>query len=553
MIRRMIRQQIEGMRRHVVPVLIVLAATTVGQIATLMQQPLVGVQPDTHTYIDTARDLLGWAHIFVEPIRTPGYPGLLAVIFGLAGGIALEAVVFVQVGITVLTLVECYVLIYRLINRRWAACAIVALLGLNLYFLSWERVIYTELLSWWSLVTLFLCYERLVRRPDVVRSLLFGGVALLSIMIRPANLIVPALLLALLVVQLLRAGTLRPAWRQLALATVVVYGGVLGYMGVNRHYWHYFGVTDTTNINLFGKVEEYHLEYLPIDPQYAGIQADTQTFVSSRTDPYDVPDPFQFPGVAPSKKYWQSGYSPMGAYATAVIRRYPGIYLIDSLEDMVTTWQAPAELYAPYGTAPNGAYIPPPSSYNGSMPGITSYLVHYHGYVTTQYEPTWVNMLLLLSTFEQWSYYLLPVLLLCLLVWVWRRPKHIESFVMLAMLATVLVTIAGAAFESYSEFYRLRFPMDWAMIAAAGIVLFEVFSFLFKSGDQARRAARAPSGGVWRQGLIETIASDREVAEHGDEHGDEDGEQPDTLKLPAWHVTAPRTPQKPTSPQERSG
>lgn len=490
------RRLVATLRYHAVPLLIVLAAVAIGQAATLIQQPLAAGPADTHTYVNAARDMLGWANVQVEPIRTPGYVALLALVFVLSGGLHFEPVVFVQAGIAILSILECYVLGYRLTNRRWVACAAAALIAVNLYLLSWERVIYTETLSIWSLVTLFLCYERLVRRVTVPRAVAFGAVALLSIMIRPANLVMPALLVGLLAIQHLRAKTWRPAWRPLLLASVLVYGGVIGYSAFNGYTQHYFGLTDATNVNFFGKVEEYRLEYLPIDPQYAGIQADTLKFVASRPQA-TVPDPFQFPGVAPQKRYWDHHYGPMGAYATAVIWRYPLLYVLHSLGDMPSVCLAPGKFYAIYGAAPDGTITPAADAASGPRPGLTSYFVLGHGYVTTRYEPLWVNALLVISTVEGWSYVLLPLLLVFLLLAVWRAPKQAESFVMLAMLIAVVATVASVAFGAYSEFNRLRVPADWAMIMVTTIVVLHLGAFFARS--KAAATARRRIGSAWRQ------------------------------------------------------
>lgn len=486
----------ERLRYHAIALLIVLLAAAIGQLATLIQQPLAAGPADTHTYVNAALDMLGWAHVLVEPIRTPGYVSLLALVFRLSGGVHFEPVVYVQVGLAILSIVECYVLGYRLTHRRWVACTAAALVAINLYLLSWERVVYSETLSIWSLVTLFLCYERLARGITPLRTVSFSAVAFLSIMIRPANLVVPALLVGLLAVQRLRTQTLRPAWRQLLLATALVYGGVVAYSAFNGYTLHYFGLTDATNINLFGKIEEYRMEFLPIAPQYAGIQADTQAFVATRPQ-VAVPDPFRFPGIAPAKRYWDHQYGAMGAYATAVIRRYALLYAVDSLRDLPLVCLAPGKFYAIYGAAPDGAIVPAADASRGSLPGITSYNILGYGYVTTRYEPLWVNALLVLSTFEQWSYVLLPLLLVFLLVAVWRAPKHVASFVMLAMVMTVVATVASVAFGAYNEFYRLRSPVDWAMFTVTTIVLLHIGSFLI--GTKPIAAARRHFGSAWQR------------------------------------------------------
>src|SRR5262249_31741938 len=103
--------------------------------------------------------------------------------------------------------------------------------------------------------------------------------------------------------------------------------------------------------------------------------------------------------------------------------------------------------------------------------GLNTYLNGGHEFGTPAVnEPVWVTALLDLSTLEQLSYLLLPLLLVGVGLWLWRRPRDVAAFLLLALLGAVLGAMAMAAFGNYAEFYRIRMPMDWAMIAVSGLV-----------------------------------------------------------------------------------
>src|SRR5262249_11313084 len=102
-------------------------------------------------------------------------------------------------------------------------------------------------------------------------------------------------------------------------------------------------------------------------------------------------------------------------------------------------------------------------------------------------EPFWVNGLLLLSSLQEGAYTFLPILLLGLGFWLWRHPRDADAFLLLMLLVMVVGSILLAALGNYAEFYRMRVPMDWAMIAAAGIVLLNLFAAIARKMPAAGR------------------------------------------------------------------
>ncbi|HEX9413783.1 MAG TPA: hypothetical protein VF916_09805, partial [Ktedonobacterales bacterium] len=71
---------------------------------------------------------------------------------------------------------------------------------------------------------------------------------------------------------------------------------------------------------------------------------------------------------------------------------------------------------------------------------------------------------------------LLPVLLVFLGYWLWRRRRDMQALLLLTILLALVGNIVVAGLASYVEFYRLRAPMDWAMIMDTSIVLLTVWS-----------------------------------------------------------------------------
>lgn len=473
----MVRQRFGRLRQHAVPLLIVLAATTIGQIAALMQQPLSSVNPDTHSYVGAAKVIVRspslWGKLghLVQPLRTPGLPALLAIVAQVSGQPNDTLVVMIQAAFAVATIFECYVLVARISQRRWVACIAASLIALNLYILSWERAIYTELLSYWSIVTVLLVFERFARRPRLSTAALLALISFVSVMIRPFNVFLLPLLMVVLALRFAWLRELKRHWRPLVLSSTLFFGGVLGYMSANASANGFFSLSWGSNVNLVGKVMEYGMQGDYVDPQYRSTQADIEHFVAAY--PSYPPNPWDLPL---DKYSWANGYAPAGKYAENLILHNLGLFAVDSIPDIFKTWTAEPVMYQAFGAAPNGKFIKNPNA----VPGISAYHLFrvgdfWGGLVTTRYEPVWVNMLLIISTIEQQSYILLPLLFLWLGLWVRRHPKDVDSFILFVLLLVVVGGILFAAMGTYGEFYRIRFPVDWAMIVATVMILARMF------------------------------------------------------------------------------
>jgi uncharacterized protein (TIGR03382 family) len=352
------------------------------------------------------------------------------------------------------------------------------LVATNLYILDWERVMMTELLSFWALVTLFLCFERFVRQPKLELAVVLAVVAFVAVMIRPFNLYLPVLLLGAALAWSFWVTEGRRYWKPVLLSAALFSLGIGGYMVANARVNGVFGLSWITNIDLFGKVLEYHLQDAPVAARYAPLQADVDRFIRNNppypVDPWPAipPDPWAFvqthelPAYGPGMT-WSGGYQPVGGYARGIIVGHFGQYVANSMADAYAAWQATPWLYAVYGAAPDGTWTPDKTA----IAGITGYPVFGRNTTGSHYEPTWVTALLILSTLQEGAYAFLPVLLVLLGYWLWRRRHDLQVFLLLIMLLALVSNILIAGLASYVEFYRLRAPMDWAMIMVASIVL----------------------------------------------------------------------------------
>lgn len=439
------------MRRHGIALAVVLLACVVGQAVTLGQTPRFVVDHDGPSYLMVAHAILAH-HQFLDSTRTPGYPILLALIFSVTGEGNLRAVVYVQVVLNVIAALEIYPLVYLLTRRRWVACVLAALVGANLYILDWERLVRDETLSFLILVTLFLLMALYVRTE---RRLFLGAltvVFLAAVFTRPALVLLPGILLALLAFRSQRLARLRTQWRGLLLSLVVTYGLIGGYMVVNVATFGFFGMTNVVNVDLLGKVLEFRMQNETSAPQYARLRADVDQYVRTVSPPGSTGplSPYDFVDgtwrTPPDYEYSQAQYALVGAYSRDILLHHPIQYTLDTIPDILAGWDAqPTVFYAPYSAT-----------------------------------PTWIFRLLELSRTELLAYLLLPVALVLLTVAVWRAPREAGAFMLWAMMIAVTATLILDGFASYVEYYRLREPFDWTLIVTVGILVIDALTLGFE-------------------------------------------------------------------------
>lgn len=425
-------------RPHRVPLGIVLLACAFGQAVILVQRPAYKLWPDSPEYLAAAAHILS-ALRFTDPWRTPGYPTFLALIFALTGGVHLRAVVLAQAGVTVMTTVGLYVLVYRLTARPRVAALIAASMGMNPLVVDWERTILTETLTYALIVALFLVFERYLRDERTATLVWFALLSVAAVLTRPQFIYLVATLLLLLAVRSLRRRDLKRRWKTLALVCALAYLPILGYMAANAATNGYFGLSDIANLNLFGKVLEYRMYDMPdagAGPRFTRFQADVHTFLAtSRGEPV-VKQVWDF--VHSHPQYDAHHWSIYGAYSTDLIKRHPMYYLAQTGPDVLAAQLAPPQSFAPY------SYVPP-----------------------------WLAGLLLFFICATWLYVFFPILLVATVIRAWRHPEHIAHVMLLALALAILGNTLISAVTDFTEFGRLRFPLDWAMLLLFTLALLE--------------------------------------------------------------------------------
>jgi hypothetical protein len=199
---------------------------------------------------------------WADPARMPGYPLSLAGVFAVTGAGNLAAADAAQLILFVLAAGAVYLLALRLWRRVSTAVVVGVLFASNIFILSYFTPILSDGLALLLTVLLALALLALLARPAAWRLWLVSA-ALLALVLTRAEW---ALVAVPLYAYLLLAVGWRRVGRRLAghgVAEVgVLYGALAALVVTNREVNGFTGLTDAENIYLYGKVAQYHMQYL---------------------------------------------------------------------------------------------------------------------------------------------------------------------------------------------------------------------------------------------------------------------------------------------------
>ncbi|WP_161977648.1 glycosyltransferase family 39 protein [Dictyobacter kobayashii] len=204
------------------PGTLVLIITTLTVCIYYLYHPYAELTADTPGYMEFVRQLRTTGNP-INVFRLPTYPLFILLITLLAGPNNLLAVSIVQGILYILATLECYLLAYLIFGRAWLAFVLSLLLATNVILISYSKLLMTEGLSLWLLMTSLLLALRLLQSGD---GRLFKWLALclgLLFFTRPEWAAFPVLLYAYLLWMHYRRGQLRPILMRAMLSLALLY------------------------------------------------------------------------------------------------------------------------------------------------------------------------------------------------------------------------------------------------------------------------------------------------------------------------------------------
>lgn len=398
-----------------------------------INHPQPDIFPDTGTYRYVAVQnitLHGW---IVDAHRMPGYPMLMAIVYGIAGVNNDGAVSLVQTALFVLAVLEIFAAAYLLLRHAAVACAIALVIGTNIVILSFVKPVLSEGLALWCITSLALALLWFLQWPRARSIWLVTGFLILVFLTRAEWAYAPLLVFGYILFVTARRGRVRRLLPHLLAGFLLCYAVVGGYVYVNATQNNYAGIVDTQNINLFGKVVQYRLQDTA-PAQYADITGELDAYLASGGTSSDI-----FLRAHP--ELTANHYAVAGAYASAVVKRNVVKFVADSAIIVVTS----------LGSSYEGSRISPSGLLAKPLSALQSVSV-------AMYRGT-------------------LLFVLCLFIWValflWQRTRRSRTLelmggVMLLAVYDLVMTSAGG-FDAYARYHAPFVPL----------LLLTVFGYLF--------------------------------------------------------------------------
>ncbi len=414
--------------RRVPWALLVLLITSLAVASFYIDQP---IRPefsyDTPSYLAVTSKILTQGQP-VDALRTPGYPMLVALVFLVAGVNNFLAVSVVQGILFVLATLEIYLLTLLVLRRAWLAGIIGLLVGSNTYLLSFVKPIIVEGFALWLTVSLALASVLFVQRLQRRYLWLAAVLTLLLFMTRPEWVYLPIPLMAFLLLVAARHGLFRRMVPHALGAVFVLYAFLGLFIYVNATQNGYAGISSVQNINLVGKILQYHMQD-EAPPEYAQTTQALDAFVKrGGWNPYDLLT--DYPPI--TENHWALG----GAYAAAIIEHHPLEFLADSLVTFFTASNS------------NRAF----SSFDASGPVAA--------------PPLYIQETLSAGVVFLYRFFPLFALLWGMLFF-WQRTKRLSAVEGMAAISFLvlyeLATTTTGAYREY-DYARIHIPFDPLMI-----------------------------------------------------------------------------------------
>jgi hypothetical protein len=222
--------------------------------------PFPETNVDSAGYLNAVIQIQKYGNL-VDIFRLPVYPLMIVAIYFFAGQGNMMAVCIVQGILFVLTTLELYIVSLCLFRRSWVAFFFGLLIGTNLILLSYCKPLMTEGLSLWLLTTIILFIVLFVYKPNIRLFWLIACFLIFLLFTRPEWIFLPFLLYIYLLFALKdRNGIIRLLSFHMVLALTTIYVLIGGYITVNALNNQFVGLTTVGNMNLLGKVLQYHMQ-----------------------------------------------------------------------------------------------------------------------------------------------------------------------------------------------------------------------------------------------------------------------------------------------------
>ncbi|HLW03662.1 MAG TPA: hypothetical protein VKT82_33760 [Ktedonobacterales bacterium] len=451
--------------RYAISGLALLLVSSLIVFAYYSNHPTPETYPDSAQYLAVSHQIMTSGKL-VDPMRLPGYPLLISLVFLLTGQGNLVAVSIVQGILFVVAVLEIYIIVCLLTHRAWQGLIVGLLVTSNTYLLTFIKPILSEGFSLWIVTSLALAILLFLRTLRVRQFWLVVLLLFVAYMVRPEWIYAPVLLFAFLLLVAARHGRFRRLAPHVLAALLVLYG-VLGlYIYENATLNGFAGVSVVERINLLGKVLQYNMQN-EASPQYAALTQELDAFKQAY---HQSKSPYLFADLHPAitANYWALP----DAYDNSIVEHHPIEFVMNTVPIFFSTLDA------------------------------------YYAESRLDAKGPFGNELVLLDNISLKTVLLYQLFPFFALVWLvllfWRRTARSLLVEMMAALSLIglyeLVLIASGGYEAYARLHSAFNPI-LTVVVCGSVLLALAFSarLLMKSATLTTTFARLWPG-VYRIG-----------------------------------------------------
>ena len=443
--------------------LLLLALAGLVVAAFYLNHPQVEIDPDTQSYLTVTQHILTNGK-FVDPIRTPGYPSFIALVFLLAGQGNLAAVSIAQGILFVVATLEVYIITCLILRHAWMGVIVGLIVGTNTYLLGFVKPDIAEGFGLWVVVSLALAVTLFLLTLRARLLWLVAALLLVAFMTHPEWIYAPVPIFAYLLIFAWRRGKLRRLLPHAVAAVLLLYGCLGLFVYVNTTQNGFPGITDVQGINLLGKVIEYRMQN-EAPAQYAVVTQKLDAYLATAGEPTPYGFADYYPPIA--SNYWSLADS----YASSIVSHHPVEFFLDTIPVFFTSSNF---YYAYSGISAQGAF----SSPLAQLEQVSSRVYFFYRFFPL-FALLWLGLLF------------------------WRPTRRVQMMGALSLLG--LYELAVVAAGGYSDFTRLHVPFDPIMLVViwGSLLLFvKLLLLLLKRIPLRKSLARFWPTIKWAWGIV---------------------------------------------------
>lgn len=408
----------------------------------------VMIMSDTGSYLRCVDKILMNGQI-LDHFRTPVYPLFLTGNFVLFGYREFVPVVIVQSLLGIASIFLVYIISLRLTHNYIVSLIAGIVHTFNLHFMHYETFIVTEsLASFLVLFTVYLFLVTLNNRFGLLSTIVLSLSFLTLIFLRPIFLVTLLIPLTISVVYYFKEKDKKGFLNLLVSVVIIVFVPILLWCYAIKQSYGFFSLSNVAQVNVFGvALQRDMLKYAP--EQYKEfvevIKQERQNL--SGKDRYN-PHIFlkKLNGIIPKKS--DADYSYLLKFSIASIQRAPFVFLKNTVS-MLPVVFSKIEKMRDYGK-------------RGTFVSLIAFKVYKYTMYKFCKEKVWI-LFILFSIFY-------PVVL--------YRKDFYQWMAILVIIMFIWLHIFAVVFLSYSDYDRLRMPVDSLIIIILCFGVYRLISIL---------------------------------------------------------------------------